>query len=188
MALGRAQVRAAGLTCMKRARQPASVTTSDLLQSAPVSEQQEIPPDPVAGIAVPREARHSGGAYGPWQISGRPWPRPSRIRGTCSGHGTSFSSARPGSSTRRSGIRSPCGPPCSRRCMKRPPCLSEAVSAQRRELRLPGFPCGRCLLRPFRRSPAIQEARPRRMRYLIRWGGLPPPPDGISNGVYWKLI
>ena len=43
MALGRAQVRAAGLTCMKRARQPASVTTSDLLQSAPVSEQQEIP-------------------------------------------------------------------------------------------------------------------------------------------------
>ena len=47
-----------------------------------------------AGIGVyrrPSGGRHSGGAYGPWQISGRPWPQPSRIPSTCSGHGTGFS-------------------------------------------------------------------------------------------------
>ena len=29
--------------------------------------------------------------------------------------------------------------------------------------------------------PSIQEARPGRMRYLFRWEGLRPPPDGFSN-------
>ena len=85
-------------------------------------------------------------------------------------------------------IRRPCSPPCSRRCMKPPPSLPQATGAQRREARPTGLASGCCLLWPFRCSPTIQEARPRRMRYRIRWGGLAPQQDGFSNGCGRKLL
>ena len=81
--------------------------------------------------------------------------------GTCSGHGTGSSSACPGCSSWRSGIRRPCGPPGSRSRMRRPPRPREAARVQRREARSPALPCGGCPVRPLRCSPAIQRSPPK---------------------------